>query len=210
MRMWMARRALAVAALMIGAVGTARAQQHIGNGVYVCDGAAQAGPCQSDDGGDVDSAGSGGRGGYTDNDYARETRRQKGWRTAYYAAAISLDGKYTGASIPAAVDAYGYQSAEHAANVAISTCESNDHGTCKLIASLPNACSAASYGTLTKRYYVAFVPLPIPRAGGSAELATNAGKAAAEEAAMAECRRNNGGPCDDAGEIGCSELEPAF
>jgi hypothetical protein len=63
-RIWLL--ALSLGLLLI--CGNAAAQgQPIGNGIYACDGAAQAGPCQPE--GDDESSYSS-SGGYTDNDYA--------------------------------------------------------------------------------------------------------------------------------------------
>jgi hypothetical protein len=71
--------------------GNAAAQgQPIGNGIYACDGAAQAGPCQPE--GD-DSSYSGG--GYTDNDYAHAEPK---WadRWGAYASDGQIDGIVAG------------------------------------------------------------------------------------------------------------------
>ena len=106
--------------------GNAAAQgQPIGNGIYACDGAAQAGPCQPE--GD-DSSYSGG--GYTDNDYAHAEPK---WadRWGAYASDGQIDGIVAG------------QNGKHSAEVAaINECQARGGAACKVIATYYNQCFA--------------------------------------------------------------------
>jgi hypothetical protein len=125
-----------LAALGVGllvACGNAAAQgQPIGNGIYACDGAAQAGPCQPE--GDDDSSHSGGDG-YTDNDYAHAEPK---WETRW--GAIADDGNGT-AGVVAAL-----RSKRDAEQSAISECRKRGGGACKLVFAYYNQCAAIAAG----------------------------------------------------------------
>src|SRR5688500_844694 len=80
--------------LLLLSGAAAYAQQHIGNGIYACDGAAQAGPCQPER--DDDSSSSGSAGGYTDNDYAHVPPK---WETRWGAIATDAENAKLGAVV---------------------------------------------------------------------------------------------------------------
>lgn len=84
---------LCLGLLLVGG-NTAAQGQPIGNGVYSCDGAAQAGPCQPER--DDDSSSSGSAGGYTDNDYAHVPPK---WETRWGAIATDAENAKLGAVV---------------------------------------------------------------------------------------------------------------
>jgi hypothetical protein len=118
--------------LLIGAA--AHAQQHIGNGIYACDGAAQAGPCQPE--GEDDSPSSGSSEGYTDNDYAHAPPK---WETRW--GAIATDAEH--AKLGVVIAASNKRMAELGA---LEDCKNKGGSNCKLQLSYYNQCAAMVVG----------------------------------------------------------------
>jgi len=132
--------ALCLGSLLI--CGKAVAQgQPIGNGIYACDGAAQAGPCQpeSDDGDSYSGASSGG---YTDNDYAHAEPQ---WADRWGAIADNANG-YAGI-------VEGESSKSEAERSAIEKCEIQGGGACRIAMVYYNQCAAVATGSQGVRLY---------------------------------------------------------
>ena len=109
--------------------GNAAAQgQPIGNGIYACDGAAQAGPCQPE--GDDDSSYSSSDG-YTDNDYAHAEPK---WADRWGAIAISGNGQ--------AGIVTGIPSEAEAQQLAIAECIKRGGSGCSIRRAFHNQCAA--------------------------------------------------------------------
>jgi len=113
--------------------GNAAAQgQPIGNGIYACDGAAQAGPCQPE--GDDDSSYSS-SGGYTDNDYAHAEPK---WADRWGAIAADDNSIYGIVS--------GKINKSDAQNAAIEECMKRGGERCEVTFSYYNQCAAIAAG----------------------------------------------------------------
>lgn len=125
--------ASSVSALCVGLLllmNSADAQQQIGNGVWVCDGAAQAGLCQAD----ADGEGSPSEGdGYSDNDYLYAT---SGWEDRW--GAISDDGQGVAGIVA------GMTSKSEAEASALKECRSRGGGDCVVRLAYHNQCAAVA------------------------------------------------------------------
>jgi hypothetical protein len=113
--------------------GNAAAQgQPIGNGIYACDGAAQAGPCQPE--GDDDSSYSSGDG-YTDNDYAHAEPK---WADRWGAIADADNRVYGIVSM--------MNNESEARVAALNECTKRGGMGCAVVATYYNQCAAVSAG----------------------------------------------------------------
>ena len=120
-------KALSIGLLLL--TGGAAAQQQIGNGVWICDGAAQAGPCQAE--GDDDSYSGISSGGYTDNDYAHAEPK---WADRWGAISVDDAGAVVGVSTARA-------DKSEATEAAIGDCRSRGGNRCNVQITYTNQCA---------------------------------------------------------------------
>jgi hypothetical protein len=121
--------------------------QHIGSGVYACDGAAQAGPCQPG-GDDAPSYSAGGPGGYTDDDY--EHAPPTGFKHTWNA---TVTGKRANDNRPMRVFSNEYsKTKEEAERLALDKCKSAGAQDCELLMSFSDQCAATYFGRSGKAY----------------------------------------------------------
>lgn len=180
--------------------GAAQAQQHLGNGVYACGGAAQAGPnCEDDDEDSAPSRSNGQRSGYTDNDYVNNLTFD-GYREQWGALATGQPDS------PAYIIGYnnsygtgGDNTREEAEAKALSQCEYTASGRtqCEIVETFVNACGSIAFGkdgNVPGRRFIGLTPIQgRPGEGRFLEAARNISRARARDL----CEREQGaGQCE--------------